>query len=63
MIHYEDDLVIVKDAKTGDIHYKGMEDYCPYKRDNWVWNEKKKLYELNETVDGKEWKLTKEKIG
>ena len=37
-IDYEDDLVVVYDA-GGEIIYKGMEDYEPYKDEPWKWDE------------------------
>lgn len=45
-IQYEDDLVIVKDAKTNEVYYKGLEDYEELKREDWKWNDKEKHYEL-----------------
>lgn len=53
-IQYEDDLVIVRD-KNGKVIYKGLEDYEPYKRELWVWDDTKGLY----TLDG----MTKECVG
>lgn len=54
-INYEDDLVVVKNSK-GETIYKGIEDYEPMKRGNWVWNDSKRLYEL--TLDGKKYTKT-----
>lgn len=45
-IQYEDDLVIVKDAETNEVYYKGLEDYEELKREDWKWNDKEKHYEL-----------------
>ena len=44
-VHYEDDLVRVYDDK-GNVDYEGLLDYCPYKYDGYVWNEKEQCYDL-----------------
>ena len=44
-INYEDDLVRVYNDKGG-IDYEGMFDYCPYKYDDYKWNEKEGCYDL-----------------
>ena len=45
-IDYDDDLVIVYDAK-GKIIYKGLEDYEPMKDEPWRWDESIKGYRLD----------------
>lgn len=44
-INYDDDIVVVYD-KSGDVIYKGMEDYEPMKREDWRWNKEKQYYTL-----------------
>lgn len=61
-IQFEDDLVVVKDAETGEEIYKGLEDYEELKREDWIWNDTKKLYELTIKLENKIWKLTKERV-
>lgn len=62
-IQYEDDLVVVRNAENGEEMYKGLEDYEGLKREDWIWNDTKKLYELEFTTEsGKTWKLTKERV-
>ena len=46
MIEFDDDIVIVYDAK-GKIIYKGMEDYEPMNNEPWKWNEEKGYYTLD----------------
>lgn len=48
-INYEDDLVVVYDKK-GNIIYKGLEDYEPYKREDWRWDESIKGYRFEDMV-------------
>lgn len=43
-IDYEDDLVIVYDDNTGNVVYKGIEDYEPMKYEDWIWNSSLKAY-------------------
>lgn len=44
-INYEDDLVEVYDDKGKQV-YHGILDYCPYKDENYKWNEADKNYDL-----------------
>ena len=44
-INYEDDLVEVYDA-SGKKVYSGILDYCPYKDENYKWNNADKNYDL-----------------
>ena len=44
-VRYEDDLVRVYDDK-GNVDYQGILDDCPYKNENYVWNEKEQCYDL-----------------
>ena len=46
-INYEDDVVLVYDNK-GNIVYKGIVDYCPYKDDPYTWNEAGGYYDLEQ---------------
>lgn len=62
-ISYEDDLVKVKNVKTGSTVYKGYEDDEPLKNEDWQYNEIKGLYELSIYHDGKEFNFTKKNIG
>ncbi len=44
-IHYEDDLVEVYNDKGKEV-YHGILDYCPYKDENYKWNETDQNYDL-----------------
>ena len=44
-IHYEDDLVEVYNDKGKEV-YHGILDYCPYKDENYKWNEADQNYDL-----------------
>lgn len=44
-IQYEDDLVRVYTDK-GEVDYEGILDDCPYKYDDYKWNEKEQCYDL-----------------
>lgn len=48
-IDYDDDSVIVYDAK-GKIIYKGLEDYEPMRDEPWCWDEIIKGYRLEKYV-------------
>jgi hypothetical protein len=54
-LEFEDDLVVVRDI-NGKVIYKGEEDYEPMKREDWIFNKSKNLYELK----GKDYYYTKE---
>ena len=45
-IEFDDDIVVVCDA-NGNVIYKGMEDYEPFKGSPWVYNRLYNYYELN----------------
>ena len=45
-IQYEDDVVVVYD-KNGAALYEGIEDYEPYKRELWRWDDTIGGYRLN----------------
>lgn len=45
-IEYEDDLVVVYDS-GGEEVYKGLEDYEPYKDENWEWDSNSNTYKCN----------------
>lgn len=45
-IQYDDDMVVVYD-KDGKEVYKGLEDYDPYKDENWRWNDALGGYQCN----------------
>ncbi len=44
-VGFDDDVVAVYDAKGKKIYY-GIFDYCPYKNDNYKWNDADKNYDL-----------------
>lgn len=44
-IEYEDDIVVVTDQDGNEV-YKGEFDYCPYKYDDYHWNERECCYDL-----------------
>lgn len=44
-INYEDDLVQVYNDR-GQVDYEGILDDCPYKDDDYRWNEKEQCYDL-----------------
>ena len=44
-VSFEDDVVVVYDSKGKKI-YEGILDYCPYKDDNYKWNDTDKNYDL-----------------
>ena len=46
-IQYEDDVVVVYD-KNGAALYEGIEDYEPYKREPWRWDDTIGGYRLGE---------------
>lgn len=48
-INFEDDLVKVFNSKGEEI-YKGLEDYEPYKEENWRYNSDKKRYEYKDLI-------------
>lgn len=44
-IEYDDDLVIVKN-KSGEVEYKGLDDYNPYRDEPWKYDSKNDVYTL-----------------
>lgn len=44
-LNYEDDVVTVYDDK-GNVDYRGIHDYSPYKDDKMTWDDKAKNYKL-----------------
>ena len=44
-IGHDDDLVVVYDEK-GNVAYQGILDYCPYKYEDYKWNEADGNYDL-----------------
>lgn len=57
IISAEDDVVVVRNSKTGEVLYKGLEDYEPGKKDNWKYNDERGVYTV--TVDGVEYEKEK----
>ena len=49
-VQYDDDLVVIYD-ENGKVAYKGLNDYSPFKRENWKYNPDKKRYELGDAFD------------
>lgn len=45
-INFEDDFVKVYDPVGNEI-YSGMEDYEPYKYEDWIWDNKRNYYTWN----------------
>lgn len=58
-INFEDDIVAVYDADTGEQLYKGMEDYEDLKDEPWKWDASIGAYRLEQTIDGKTYKYIK----
>lgn len=48
-INYDDDLVVVYNG-DGEIEYKGIDDFNPYKDDDWVWDESIKGYRCGDYI-------------
>jgi len=61
-INYDDDLVIIRNLNTNVVVYAGMEDDDYMKRENWIYNEKKGIYELSIKICGEKVNFTKQKI-
>ena len=49
-INFEDDLVIVYDAKTGEVLYKGLEDYEDMKDEDWKWDDSIGAYRFGDFI-------------
>lgn len=45
-VNFDDDVVIV--YENGKMVYKGLQDYNPFRDDNWKWNEKEKHYTMED---------------
>ena len=58
-INFEDDLVVVYDAETGEQIYSGLEDYEGMKDEPWKWDNSLGAYRLEADVNGKHYSYIK----
>lgn len=48
-VNFDDDMVVI--YRNGKLEYKGLQDYNPYRDEDWEWDDKKKHYTMRHGKD------------